>query len=206
MPNKFSPGYTTDLRGYAIRILQGRVLYFSLEGIIKSCSIEEAFEMQLKDIYRKSIKGPAYLKRSYTICGYQNKNAFKSTAAKMREGKTISDFCHEALLECERQSTKPHRNLYAVNTEKLILDVHLPNVSRKKNYVRITVKFKINPNLECGNSIHEAMRKIESFVDEAKHQLYLVDGFEDIPFADLPSPTGIRINPEEVVIEFKVDD
>lgn len=206
MANKFSPGYTTDLRGYAIRILQGRVLYFNSDGIIKSCSIEEGLMMQLHDLCKKSITSPAILKRSFTVSGYNNKNAFKSAAAKMREGKTISDFCHEAILECERQSTKPHRDLFSANTEKLILDVHLPNVYRKKNYVRITVKFKINPNLEGGNSIHEAMRKIESFVDEAKHQLYLVDGFEDIPFADLPNPTGIRINSEDVVIEFKVED
>ena len=204
MGNKFSPGYTTDLRGYAIRILQGQVLYFNSEGVLKRCSIEDGFMMKLHDLYRKSITSPAVLKRSSIGSGYNNKNAFKSAAAKMHEGKTIRDFCSEAVAECKRQSTKPHKDSRPKNSQKLVLDVHLPNVYRKKKHIRVTIQFDLNPNFKGGNSIYEAMRKIEYLTDEAQKRLYLVEELKDTPLSDLPRPSGIRLTPEELVVEFKV--
>lgn len=204
MSNKVSPGYTTDLHRYAIRVYQGEVWYFDNDDFLKICSVEDGLKMQLHDLYKRNGSNSAYLKRNYVINGNHNKNAFRSAAAKMREGKTISDFCKIADDECKRQSTKPHKNLYAENTQKLILDVYPPKVSRKKKFIRVTVRFKINPKFEGCNSINEAMENIELFINEAKNQLYLVYEFEDIAFADLPNPCGLRIDYENVYIEFKV--
>lgn len=205
MSNNSSSGDTTDLRGYAIRILNGNVFYFNSNGVMDCCPIEDGFIMQLKDLYRKSITSPAMLKRSYSISGYNNKNAFKSAATQMRVGKTISDFCQIALVECERQSTKPFKTIWNPESQKFLLDTHLPSVTYKKDYIRITVRFKINPKKRDGyTSVARAMQEISYFADKAKSQLSLVEECKDIPFAKLPDPSRVSIDPENVVFEFRI--
>ena len=205
MGSKFRPKDSTDLRGYAIRISQGEVLFFNSEGILKSCSLKEAESMELQDLYRKSITGPWMLKRSYKVAGYNNKNAFKSAAARMRVGNTISDFYRYAKIECERQSSKPHKVVWTPEKYQFILDVHEPKVYRKKHYMRITVKFKINPTVVEGiTPVARAMKDLETFVRKAKEQLYLVEDFKETPFEKLPEPCGLRAVSEEIVFEFRV--
>lgn len=202
MAKKFKQGDTTDLRGYAIRISEGRVFYFNSEGTLKSCPVEEAELMHLHDLYRKSPFGPLMLHRSYTVSGMNNKNAFKSAAKKMHEGCTMSDFFYAAYEECIRQSTKPHKAAAAPKKSKFILDVYPPKVIRKKNSMRITVKFIINSNYPEADPIEESVQRMDDFISQAKRKLLTLEEFEGISFDELPNASGISMNMGSVVVEF----
>ena len=203
MEDKFRPGDTTDLRGYAIRINQGQVFFFNSDGVLTSCSIKEAEFMNLTDLYRKSINGPWMLRRSYTISGFNNKNAFKTAAAKMRVGKNMSDFYHEAVLECFRQSTKPHKDIINTHTDHtFILDILTPKVKHTKKRVKVTVRFITNPNYNGNMSIEKFIEDNEMIYATAKRQLMNVDEFKGVPFHELPEPTGVSIVSGSIVLTF----
>lgn len=194
---------TTDLRGYAIRVADGRVFFFNSQGILTSLPISDAEFMELKDLKRTSTFGPLTVKRSYTVYGLNNRNAFKSAAADAVLGCTMEEFYEMAYQECLRQSTKPHQPK-AKKTRKFILQVCDPKVIRSKEGMRITVKFLINSNYTEGDPIEEAIARMDDFIRMAKHELTKLDEFKDVPFDELPNSEGISINRGSFVVKFQV--
>ena len=194
---------TTDLRGYAIRVADGRVFFFNSQGILTSLPIGDAEFMELKDLKRTSTFGPLTVKRSYTVYGLNNRNAFKSAAADAILGCTMEEFYEMAYQECLRQSTKPHQPK-AKKTRKFILQVCDPKVIRSKEGMRITVKFLINSNYTEGDPVEEAIARMDDFIRMAKHELTKLDEFKDVPFDELPSSEGISINRGSFVVKFQV--
>lgn len=194
---------TTDLRGYAIRVADGRVFFFNSQGILTSLPIGDAEFMELKDLKRTSSFGPLTVKRSYTVYGLNNRNAFKSAAADAILGCTMEEFYEMAYQECLRQSTKPHQPK-AKKTRKFILQVCDPKVIRSKEGMRITVKFLINSNYTEGDPVEEAIARMDDFIRMAKHELTKLDEFKDVPFDELPNSEGISINRGSFVVKFQV--
>ena len=194
---------TTDLRGYAIRVADGRVFFFNSQGILTSLPIDDAEFMELKDLKRTSTFGPLTVKRSYTVYGLNNRNAFKSAAADAILGCTMEEFYEMAYQECLRQSTKPHQPK-AKKTRKFILQVCDPKVIRSKEGMRITVKFLINSNYTEGDPVEEAIARMDDFIRMAKHELTKLDEFKDVPFDELPNSEGISINRGSFVVKFQV--
>lgn len=194
---------TTDLRGYAIRVADGRVFFFNSQGILTSLPIGDAEFMELKDLKRTSTFGPLTVKRSYTVYGLNNRNAFKSAAADAILGCTMEEFYEMAYQECLRQSTKPHQPK-AKKTRKFILQVCDPKVIRSKEGMRITVKFLINSNYTEGDPVEEAIARMDDFIRMAKHELTKLDEFKDVPFDGLPNSEGISINRGSFVVKFQV--
>lgn len=208
MGRRQDPELTTDLRGYAIRIYQHRVYYFNSDGILKSCSTEEANVMELKDLFRKSITGPFMLRRSFFVAGFNNKNAFKSAATRMREGKSIEDFCKMAIEECTRQSTKPHKDSEPVHRSDFIIDIHEPTVVHRKNYDVITIKIITNPDYQSDcteSSLEEAGVQIKNLIYKTQDILT-----QHIPFFkgwkpwEVPEPTEVILHEDNVLLKFKV--
>ena len=204
MGKKSNPSDSTDLRGYAIRISQGHVFYFNSNGVLVSCTLQEAEMMEIKDLYRSNLNGPWSLRRSFVVSGYNNKNAFKSAAAKMREGNTINDFCHAALSECMRQSTKPHKEVEKPKGKQFIQDVHLPKVFRNKNYTLVKIIFVTDENPKGTTSVVKAATNLDYFISEAKKRLLQLEEFESEKFEDLPKPYTIKISCGRVIVEFRI--
>ena len=194
---------TTDLRGYAIRVADGRVFFFNSQGILTSLPIGDAEFMELKDLKRTSTFGPLTVKHNYTVYGLNNRNAFKSAAADAVLGWTMEEFYEMAYQECLRQSTKPHQPK-AKKTRKFILQVCDPKVIRSKEGMRITVKFLINSNYTEGDPVEEAIARMDDFIRMAKHELTKLDEFKDVPFDELPNSEGISINRGSFVVKFQV--
>ena len=204
MGKKSNQGESTDLRGYAIRINQGRVFYFNSSGILVSVPLKEAEMMEIRDLYRNNENGPWMVRRSFVVEGYNNKNAFKSAAAKMREGNKIPEFQAVALSECKRQSTKPHNVVEKPKSKQFVLDVHLPKVYKSRNHTYIKILFVIDKNPKGTSSVAKAASNAEYFIKEAKKRLSQVEELKGMPFEDLPKPYTIRIIPGQVVVEFKI--
>ena len=208
MGRRLDPELYTDLRGYAIRINQGRVYFFNSEGILKSVSVEEASMMELNDLYRKSITGPLMLRRSYFIAGFNNKNAFKSAASRMREGKNIKHFQKLAIEECDRQSSKPHKGTEPTYDNSFILDIHEPRVSHRKDYDLISVRVVINPDYQSDiteSSLEEAGVQIKDLIYKAQDLLTKhVPKLKGWSPWEVPNPTEVTLTDDHVLLKFKV--
>ena len=208
MGRRLDPELYTDLRGYAIRIHQGRVYFFNSDRILKSVSVEEASMMELKDLYRKSFSGPLMLKRSFFIAGFNNKNAFKSAAARMREGMNIDQYHKFAFEECNRQSSKPHKAIEPTHGNAFILDIHEPRVSRRKGYDLISVRVIINPDYQSDiteSSLEEAGVQIKDLIYKTQDLLTKhvpkLSGWK--PW-EVPNPTEVTLTNDHVLLKFKV--
>lgn len=204
MGKKSNQGESTDLRGYAIRINQGRIFYFNSIGVLVSVPLKEAEMMEIRDLYRNNENGPWMVRRSFVVSGYNNKNAFKSAAAKMREGNTISEFQSIALSECMRQSSKPHKEVDKPDTKQFVLDVHLPKVFKSKNHTYIKILFVIDKNPKGTTSVAKAASNADYFIKEAKKRLSQVEELKGMSFDEYPKPYTLRITPGQVVVEFKI--
>jgi hypothetical protein len=204
MGETFNPNDPNSFCGYAIRIFQGRVYYFNDDGLLESCSKEDAPSKNLKGLYRKNGTGSWDIARDVYFKNRKNKDAFKTAAAQMHEGESVVKFFVDAYEECERRSTKPHKEKINRNKNQFIQYIHAPKVITRKKYKCISVYFETDNNPVGVESIMVAAKNTPFFIREAWKKLLTLKEFEGKEMSELPAPYDVKLHNGYVLIVFRI--